>query len=134
MSRLSDHFTAGSSQLMHWRTVRPEMVTTGTIRFSQFGQRVVRSMRPSRFPPNWELELLFHLSVTAKTGDAMGAARVMLVQRKHSAGPSILRYRQHASDVPIERSCRNRLTRAGWKGDSKLSARLVEIKHGIGRS
>src|SRR5258705_10050324 len=38
---LSAHFTAGSSQLMHWRSVRPEMVTTGTIRFPHFGQRVV---------------------------------------------------------------------------------------------
>jgi hypothetical protein len=73
IGKLSDHFTAGSSQLMHWRTVRPEMVTTGTIRFSQFGQRVVRSMRSSRFPPNRELELLFHLSGTAKTGGCHGS-------------------------------------------------------------
>jgi hypothetical protein len=34
---------------MHWRSVRPEMVTTGTNRFPHFGQRVVRSMRSSRF-------------------------------------------------------------------------------------
>jgi len=40
MSGLSAHFTAGSSQLMHWRLVRPEKVTTGTIRFPHFGQRV----------------------------------------------------------------------------------------------
>src|SRR5207244_2617727 len=33
VSGLSVHFTAGSSQLMHCRSVRPEMVTTGTIRF-----------------------------------------------------------------------------------------------------
>ena len=30
---------------MHWRSVRPEMVTTGTNRFPHFGQCVVRSMR-----------------------------------------------------------------------------------------
>src|SRR6267378_5318347 len=60
VSGLSYHFTAGSSQLMHWRSVRPERVTTGTIRFSHFGQLVVRSMRASRFStPNQELELLF---------------------------------------------------------------------------
>jgi len=34
---------------MHWRSVRPEMVTTGTNRFPHFGQCVVRSMRSSRF-------------------------------------------------------------------------------------
>ncbi len=34
---------------MHWRSVRPEMVTIGTNRFPHFGQRVVRSMRSSRF-------------------------------------------------------------------------------------
>ena len=49
VSGLSADFTAGSSQLMHWRSVRPERVTTGTIRFPHFGQRVVRSMRSSRF-------------------------------------------------------------------------------------
>jgi hypothetical protein len=41
LTGLSAHFTAGSSQLMHCRSVRPEMVTTGTIRFPHFGQRVV---------------------------------------------------------------------------------------------
>jgi hypothetical protein len=30
---------------MHWRSVRPEMVTTGTNRFPHFGQCVIRSMR-----------------------------------------------------------------------------------------
>jgi hypothetical protein len=34
---------------MHWRSVRPEMVTIGTNRFPHFGQRVVRSTRSSRF-------------------------------------------------------------------------------------
>jgi hypothetical protein len=34
---------------MHWRSVRPEIVTIGTNRFPHFGQRVVRSMRSSRF-------------------------------------------------------------------------------------
>src|SRR5258708_2645677 len=48
VSGLSYHFTAGSSQLMHWRSVRPEMVTTGISRFPHFGQRVVRSMKSSR--------------------------------------------------------------------------------------
>ena len=38
---LSANFSAGSSQLMHWRSVRPEMVTTDTIRFPHFGQHVV---------------------------------------------------------------------------------------------
>ena len=64
----------------------------------------------------------------------MEAARVMLARlARAAAGPSILRYRQHASDVPIERSCRNRLTEPGCEGDSRVSARLVEIRHGIGR-
>ncbi len=49
VSGLSAHFTAGSSQLMHWRSVRPEMVTTGITRFPHFGQRVIRSMTSSRF-------------------------------------------------------------------------------------
>jgi hypothetical protein len=40
VSGLSAHFTAGSSQLMHWRSVRPEMVITATSRFPHFGQRV----------------------------------------------------------------------------------------------
>src|SRR6202022_2987444 len=58
VSGLSAHFSAGSSQLIHLRSVRPEMVTTGTIRFPHFGQRVVRSMRSSRFfTPNPKLEL-----------------------------------------------------------------------------
>jgi hypothetical protein len=41
VSGLSADFSAGSSQLMHWRSVRPEMVTTGTMRFPHFGQHVV---------------------------------------------------------------------------------------------
>ncbi len=41
---LSADFSAGSSQLMHWRSVRPERVTIATISFPHFGQRVVRSM------------------------------------------------------------------------------------------
>jgi hypothetical protein len=41
--------TAGSSQPMHWKSVRPEIVTTGTISFPHFGQRVIRSVRSSRF-------------------------------------------------------------------------------------
>ena len=63
---LSAHFTAGSSQLMHCRSVRPEMVTTAAIRFPHFGQRVIRSsMRPSRiFTHNAELALLFQSSVS----------------------------------------------------------------------
>jgi hypothetical protein len=44
---LSAHFTAGSSQLMHWRSVRPEMVITGSIRFPHFEQRIVRSIGTS---------------------------------------------------------------------------------------
>src|SRR6266436_6264891 len=65
VSGLSAHFTAGSSQLMHCRSVRPEMVTTATIRFPHFGQRVSRSMRPSRiFTPNPELAFLFQSSVS----------------------------------------------------------------------
>src|SRR5260221_8111637 len=52
VSGLSAHFTAGSSQVMHWRSARPEMLTTGTNRFPHFGQRVVRSMRLlAIFPP-----------------------------------------------------------------------------------
>jgi hypothetical protein len=39
---------AGSSQLMHWRSVRPDKVTTGTRCFPHFWQCVIRSMR---FPP-----------------------------------------------------------------------------------
>jgi hypothetical protein len=49
VSGLSAHFTAGSSQLIHWKSVRPEMVITATVRFPHFGQRVVRSMASSRF-------------------------------------------------------------------------------------
>ena len=61
VGELSAHFTAGSSQPMHWKSVRPEIVTTGTIRFPHFGQRVIRSMRSSRiFYRNSELEFLFH--------------------------------------------------------------------------
>jgi hypothetical protein len=87
---LSDHFAAGSSQLMHWRTVRPQMVTTGTIRFSQFGQRVVRSMRSSRFSAlNQEPGLLFHLSVTAKPGGCHGSCSGHARSARAAAGPSI---------------------------------------------
>jgi hypothetical protein len=35
------NFTAGSSQLMHWRSVLPQIVTTGASRFPHFLQRVV---------------------------------------------------------------------------------------------
>jgi len=49
LSELSTHFTAGSSQPMHWKAVQPEIVTTGTVSFPHFGQRVIRSMRSSRF-------------------------------------------------------------------------------------
>src|ERR1700692_4193947 len=74
MSGRSAHFTAGSSQLMHWRSVRPEMVTTGISRFPHFGQCVIRSMRSSRFcPPNSEQEFLFHSGVSAE-GRAGGLA------------------------------------------------------------
>jgi hypothetical protein len=51
---LSADLTAGSSQLMHWRSVRPEMVTTGTNRFPHFGQCVIRSMRS---PPNYRRKI-----------------------------------------------------------------------------
>jgi hypothetical protein len=62
VSGLSAHFTAGSSQLMHWRSVRPEMVTTGTNRFPHFGQLIVPSTRSSRFfNPNQKLKLLCHI-------------------------------------------------------------------------
>jgi hypothetical protein len=67
---------------------------------------------------NKELELLFHLSVTAKTGGCHGSRPGHARSARAAAGPSTLRYRQHASDVPIERSCRNRLTGACWEGDS----------------
>src|ERR1700736_858806 len=54
VSGLSADFTAGSSQLMHWRSVRPEMVTIGTISFPHFGQRVVISMtNPPDFSFLW---------------------------------------------------------------------------------
>jgi hypothetical protein len=49
VSGLSAHFTAGSSQLIHWKSVRPEMVITATVRFPHFGQRVVRSIATSDF-------------------------------------------------------------------------------------
>src|ERR1700678_2979235 len=103
MSRLSDHSTAGSSQLMHWRSVRPEMVTTGTIRFPHFGQRVVRSMRFSRFfTPNSELKLLFHSSEAAKQEDSVEAALVM------PRSPDLLCWRR-----PRQVCCTS-LTRAEW--------------------
>ena len=44
VSGLSAHFTAGSSQLMHWSSVRPEMATTGSNSFPHFAQRVMHSM------------------------------------------------------------------------------------------
>jgi len=47
VSGLSAHFTAGSSQLIHCKSVRPAMVITGTIRFSHFRQYVVRSIKSS---------------------------------------------------------------------------------------
>src|ERR1700681_4822850 len=48
---------------MHWRSVRPERVTTGTMRFPHLGQRVRSFMRSSRFfLHNRETELLFHPS------------------------------------------------------------------------
>ena len=84
---------------------------------------------------NQELELLFHLSVTAKTGGCHGSRPGHARSARAAAGPSTLRYRQHASDVPIERSCRNWLTGAGWEGElhELARARLVEIRPGIGR-
>jgi hypothetical protein len=52
VSGLSAHFTAGSSQLIHCKSVRPAMVITGTIRFPHFRQHVVRSIKSSPvFPP-----------------------------------------------------------------------------------
>src|SRR5260370_12951017 len=76
VSGLSAHFTAGSSQLMHWRSVRPEMVTTGTIRFPHLAQRVIRSMTSSSifFTSNPERELLFHRALApADRCDGTGA-------------------------------------------------------------
>jgi hypothetical protein len=85
MSGLSAHFTAGSSQLMHWRSVRPEMVTTGTNCFPHFGQCVIRSMRSSRFfPSNLELEFLFHSSVSAEGPAGIGAAPPVVFGRSCS--------------------------------------------------
>ena len=49
MSGLSAHFAAGSSQLIHWKSVRPEMVITATVRLPHFAHRVGRSMAFSRF-------------------------------------------------------------------------------------
>lgn len=49
MSGLSAHFAAGSSQLIHWKSVRPEMVITATVRLPHFAHRVGRSMASSRF-------------------------------------------------------------------------------------
>jgi hypothetical protein len=45
ISGVSAHLIAGSSQLMHWRSVRPDRVTTGTRCFPHLGQCVIRSMR-----------------------------------------------------------------------------------------
>src|SRR6202047_2284431 len=88
MSGLSAHFTAGSSQLMHWRSVRPEMVTTGTNCFPHFGQCVIRSMRSSRFfPSNLELEFLFHSSVLAEDPLGVGAAPLASSPPHEPTGP-----------------------------------------------
>ena len=88
MTRLSAHFTAGSSQLMHWRSVRPERVTTGTICFPHFGQCVIRSMRSSRFfPSNLELEFLFHSSVSAEGPMGIGAALLASSRPHEPTGP-----------------------------------------------
>jgi hypothetical protein len=48
----------------------------------------------------------------------MEAARVMLVQREQPPARQSSDIGSAAGDVPIERSCRNRLTGAGWEGDS----------------
>jgi hypothetical protein len=45
ISGLSAHFTTGSSQLMHWRSVRPDKVITGTRCFPHLGQCVIGFMR-----------------------------------------------------------------------------------------
>src|SRR5260221_13908291 len=61
---------------MHWRSVRPEMVTTGTIRFPHLAQRVIRSMTSSSifFTSNPERELLFHRALApADRCDGTGA-------------------------------------------------------------
>src|SRR6185437_12760252 len=64
VSGLSANFTAGSSQLIHWSSVRPEMATTGTNSFPHFAQRVMRSITDTpTFALNSELEILFHSSV-----------------------------------------------------------------------
>jgi hypothetical protein len=54
--------------------VRPEKVTTGTIRFPHFGQRVVRSMRSSRsFTRNSELEFFVPFERFGETGGFHGS-------------------------------------------------------------
>src|SRR5258708_5264908 len=71
---------------MHWRSMRPERVTTGTIRFSHFGQRVVRSMRASRFStPNQELELLFHLIRPKQEEPPTAKPRIRSVPKRRPA-------------------------------------------------
>jgi len=57
----SAHFAAGSSQLMHWSSVRPEMATTGSNNFPHLAQRVMRSITDTPvLAPNSELAFLFH--------------------------------------------------------------------------
>src|SRR5260370_7937015 len=61
---------------MHWRSVRPEMVTIGNIRFPHLAQRVTRSMTCSSilFTSNPERELLFHRALApADRYDGTGA-------------------------------------------------------------
>jgi len=82
MSGLSAHFAAGSSQLMHWRSVRPEKVTTGTIRFLHFGQCVIRSIE------------ILPIFFTLNSGDYIPPKAALC----GSAGPQPCQTRGHGHD------------------------------------
>src|SRR5258705_5151423 len=80
---LSAHFTAGSSHLMHWRSVRPE--TNGTNRFPHFGQLVGRSMRSSRFLLNRKLKLLFQSGASIASCSPSAQRLGVLLRSLHPA-------------------------------------------------
>jgi hypothetical protein len=70
VSELSAHFTAGSSQPMHWKSVRPEMVTTGAVRFPHFGHRVtqIHEILPIFSPVTQNWNFCSNRAVSAETG------------------------------------------------------------------
>ena len=87
---------------------------------------------------NQELELLFHLSVRPKQGDAMEAARVMLVQREQpparqssdiGSAPATFQSNVPAGIVSRDRAAREtqELARASLKSDMALAEFKIHL-------